>query len=312
VRASRDRILEKARLLEKETKQIEFKETFDADSPRHWCEIIKDVVAISNSGGGCILIGVRNDGTPSQFEHVSALNLEPAQVTDKIANYTGQQFAQFEVTSVERHGENVPALLIDGVPIPMVFIKPGTYDLGNGRQQRAFQAGAVYFRHGAKSEPGNNDDLRDAIEREIRRIRKSWLGNIRKVIRAPLGYEVWTLPPDVRIDTALTAAPIRITDEPNAPALRLETPDASHPFRQKEVVQIVNERLKGARTVNSYDMLCVRKVHAVNETKPQYYYRSKYGCAQYSMDFVNWLVASYEHDPSFFDKARAKCSSISK
>ena len=312
MRASRDKILERARLLEKETKQIEFKETFDVDSPRHWCEIIKDIVAISNSGGGCILIGVRNDGAPSELDSITALNLEPAQVTDKIANYTGQQFSLFEIMSVERHAQSVPALLIDGVQIPMVFIKPGTYDIGHGRQQRAFQAGAVYFRHGAKSEPGNNDDLRDAIEREIRRIRKSWLGNIRKVVKAPPGYEVWALPPDVRIDTALTAAPIRITDEPNAPALRLETPDTSHPFRQKEVVRIVNERLKGGTAVNSYDMLCVRKVYNINETKPQYYYRSKYGCPQYSMDFVNWLVASYEHDPSFFDKARAECGSISK
>jgi hypothetical protein len=65
-------------------------------------------------------------------------------------------------------------------------------------------------------------------------------------------------------------------------------------------------------TVNSYDILCVRKTYKINETKPQYYYRSKYGCPQYSMDFVNWLVASYKHDSSFFDKAREECSSINK
>lgn len=158
MRASRDRILERARLLEKETKQIEFKETFDADSPRDWCEIVKDIVAISNSGGGCILFGVRNDGTPSRRDHITAFSLEPAQLTDKIAAYTGQQFCQFEICSVDRRGHNVTALLIDAVHVPMIFIKPGTYDIGRGQQQKAFPIGTVYFRHGAKSEPGNNDD----------------------------------------------------------------------------------------------------------------------------------------------------------
>lgn len=312
MRASRGKILERAQLLEKETKQIEFKETFDVDSPRDWCEIIKDVVAISNSGGGCILIGVKNDGTLSQPDGISALSLDPAQVTNKIARYTGQQFSQFEIKWIERHGHKVLALLIDEVRMPMVFTKPGTYDVGDGRQQTAFQVGTVYFRHGAKSEPGNSDDLRDAIERELQKVRKSWLRNIREVVKAPPEHKVWALPPHVRVGTAPTATPIRITDELGAPAFRLETPDSSHPFRQKEVVQTVNQRLRGSRIVNGYDILCVRKVHQINETKPQYYYRSKYGSPQYSTDFVDWLVASYEHDSSFFDKAREKCSSISR
>lgn len=306
---SREKILQKAQSVDKETKEIEFKETFSADSTRDWCEIVKDIIAISNSGGGCILIGVKNDGASSDSCIVDTLNLDPAQVTDKIAKYTGQQFSQFEVKPIDRHGKKVLALLIDDAHVPIVFTKLGTYDIGGGRQHTAFQAGTVYFRHGAKSEPGNSDDLKDAIERELRRMRRFWLSNVRKIVNASPEYKVLALPPHVKLDAALTATPIRITDEPGAPALRLETPDTTHPLRQKDVIQAVNRRLEGKKTVNAYDIWCVRKVHGIDTAKPQYYYKPKFGSPQYSQAFVDWLVRSYEQDPSFFDKAREKYGS---
>ena len=46
------------------------------------------------------------------------------------------------------------------------------------KQKTAFSAGTVYFRHGAKSEPGTSEDLRASLERELDRIRSSWLDGI--------------------------------------------------------------------------------------------------------------------------------------
>jgi len=51
--------LDKARNAKRESKYIEFKERFDVNQSQYWCEIIKDIVAMANSGGGCILIGVK-------------------------------------------------------------------------------------------------------------------------------------------------------------------------------------------------------------------------------------------------------------
>jgi len=309
---SREKLFVRAQVVDKESKQIEFKERFDIDSARDWCEIVKDVVAMANSGGGCILIGVKDDGTPSEFDLTNIMDLDPAQLTDKIAKYTGQQFSGFEVKSIDRRGCKGLVLFIDGVPIPMVFIKPGSYEASGERHQVAFREGTVYFRHGAKSEPGDTSDLRDAIERELRRFRQTWLSNIKKVVIAPSGYTVQSLPSRVSVSSVPTTPPVRITDSLEAPAFRLETPDDTHPYRQKEVVQIVNSRLRGKRIVNSYDILCVRRVHKIDATKPQYYYKSKYGSPQYSEDFINWLVTSYEHDPSFFDEARQEYGKLVK
>jgi hypothetical protein len=308
----KDIMLDKAKSAKREANYVEFKEGFDVNSPRDWCETIKDIVAMANSGGGIILFGVRNDGTPSDFNVSLVPNLDPAQLTDRIAKYTGEQFSNFGITEIERNGHRVTLLLIYEVSIPMVFIKPGTYSVGGGKQEMAFGRGTVYFQHGAKSEPGNSNDIRKVIEREVERIRKSWLGNIRKVVKAPLGHTVQVLPPEVRVSIHPAATPIRIVDEPAAPAYRLETPDITHPHRQKEVIELINQRLGGGKIINSYDVLSVRRVYEIDGTKPQYCYNPKFGSPQYSDDFINWLIQRYEEDSLFFEKAREEYRRLKK
>ncbi len=204
------------------------------------------------------------------------------------------------------------AFLIGRVSIPMVFIKPGTYDIGGGKQKMAFGVGTIYFRHGAKSEPGNSNDIRNVIEKELDSIRKLWLDNIRKVVEAPPGSQVQILPLQV-VESALpSATPIRIVDDPNIPAYRKIDLDHSHPYRQKELIDAVNLRLGGKKKINAYDALCVRKVHQIDESKPQFYYKPKFGSPQYSDVYLEWLVSCYEKDNSFFDNARRNIESLVK
>jgi len=49
-------------------------------------------------------------------------------------------------------------------------------------RRNVFSVGTVYFRHGAKSEPGTSDDLRQFLEREIEATRRTWLDGIAKVV----------------------------------------------------------------------------------------------------------------------------------
>lgn len=82
-------------------------------------------------------------------------------------------------------------------------------------------------------------------------------------------------------------------------------PDHTHPFRQKEVVEQVNQRLGGRKTINSYDVQVVRKVHNVDSNQ-RFFYQSRLPnrSPQYSPQFVDWLVKQYEKAPGFFDRAR--------
>jgi hypothetical protein len=302
-----EKLLERALSAKKESKYIDFKAEFNSDSRRDLCELIKDIIAMANSGGGVILIGVKDDGTESSFDTQAVIGIDPAKITDQIAKFTGEQFSDFELRDVIRKDQQVVALLVSGVAVPMVFTEPGTYTLPDGKQQRtAFGRGTIYFRHGAKSDPGNTNDLRNAIEGELSRIRKSWLGNIKQVVEAPAGYKVKVLSPHAVMSTDDQAISIRLVDDTNAPTYRLESIDKTHPHRQKEVVQLVREKFDGSKNINSHDFFCVRKVYGIDESKPFYYHKPKYSSPQYSDEFVAWLIKSYEQNPSFFDEAKEK------
>lgn len=296
-----DRLLNKAKTAKRESKTIEFKQSFDIESSRDWLEIVKDIVALANTGGGAIVFGVRNNGTPSDFDATSLLGVDPAEITDKIAKFSGEQFASFTIEEVSRNGRKMAAFLIGSVPIPVVFNREGNYEGEGGQQKFAFRKGTVYFRHGAKSEPATTNDLRETVERELERIRSSWIGDIRKVVEAPKGSQIQVVSP-----TSLTgAARVRVTEDREAMPVQRLSPDQTHPYRQKETLEQVNKRLGGTRKVNSFDILCVRKVHGI-DTNHQYFYGPMYASPQYSDAFVDWLVSQQEKDSAFFDSCRAK------
>lgn len=292
----------------RESKYLDFKEKFDPNQARDWCEIIKDMVAMANSGGGIIIIGAKNDGTPSKEDISAVLQIDPAQITDKIVKYTGEQFDNFSIQEVDREEYKTGAFQVGGVSIPMVFIQPGTYDVGGGRQNTAFSRGSIYFRHGAKSEPGDTKDLEASFKKELEHVKKSWLGGIRKVVNAPTGYKVELLPPEVVESDLAGATPIRIVDDPTAPAYRKINPDNTHPHRQKEIVQFVNQRLGSKKTITPYDIQCVRKLYKI-DSRVMFYYKSKFASPQYSNAFVDWLIEQFDKDPEFFDKARQRYKS---
>ena len=293
-----------AKNAKRESKHIDFKERIDLDQLKDWVEIIKDIVAMANSGGGCILFGVKNNGDPSGWNVDSILHVDPAKITDKLSKYTGDQISDFEVKPIIRNGVEVAAIFISSSEYPIVFIHPGSYQTSSGRQDYAFAKGTIYFRHGAKSEPGNSRDMIDYIDRKVGELRKSWMVNIRKVVQAPKGYHIKILPPNIIESDDPTAIPIRITDDPNAPAYQKINPDLSHPYRHKELVALFNKTNEQIK-INRNDVQCVRKIHRIDSEHPEFFYKPKYGSPQFSNEFLSWLIQKSKEDPKFFENAKS-------
>ena len=291
-----------------ESASVDFKERFNPQSSKDWCEIVKDVIAMANSGGGCLVFGVRDDGSLTDWNPEPILKLDPATLTDKILRYTGRQFANFEIVKRNRAGRPIAMLVVGEVRVPIVFSKPGTYSVEGGRQKKAFAQGTVYFRHGAKSEPGTTDDLAEMLERRLKEERDHLLVNVRKVFQAPPGHGIVLVGNDEITNDEAVGAQIRLTNDPKAPAFRPTTPDIAYPFRQKEVVEEVNRRLVGQCEINAFDILCVRRTHRVDETKPEFFEKRKYSSPQYTQRFVDWLIEQYNADLDFFENARSVCS----
>jgi Putative DNA-binding domain len=222
-------LIQKALTAKRESKFIEFKQSFDSDKPGEWCELIKDLIAIANSGGGIIIIGLDNNGNPSGKPVDLIEKIDPSDISNKIIKYTGPTDMEFEIAFLKKKGYKLVAFVIQPVSIPVVFQKPGTYDIGAGKQNNAFSVGTVYFRHGAKSEPGTSDDIRRVVERQLEHIRKSWLKGVRKVVQAPHGSRIVTLGATADKGTSSLFdrnTKIRIVDDDNAIPVRL-TRDSS-------------------------------------------------------------------------------------
>lgn len=300
-----DELVKKGLSAKRESKYVEFKSEFDPASGEAWCDVIKEIVAISNTAGGILMIGLDNRGNPTGADVSAVRSVDPAVFTDKIRKYTGHQFTSFELVDCEKGGAHLLAIVVQRSDLPIVFEKPGTYAISSSEQRTAFSRGTVYFRHGAKSEPGITADLQSALERRLEMIRGDWLSGIRKVVYADPGSEIAVFPREV-IQTDLPGAPpIRLSDDPAAPVYRLESPDSAYPYRQKEVLREVNKRLTKGRKVNQYDLLSVRRVYNVNE-ETRFAYESKFASPQYSEAFVDWLVHQRERDPDFFERARRR------
>lgn len=284
--------------VEGESATVDFKSCFDPTSKQDWCELIKDIVAMANSGGGLIVVGVEDDGSPSDWDLTPLLSVDPADVTNRVHSYTEQHFAAFEVFSGQRRGHAVGVIKVGCSRIPIVFTAHGGYAVSGG-QKAAFVKGSVYFRHGAKSEPGTSEDLRGALERELEQVKGFWLDGIGKVMAAPAGSTVQILQhavthdPEaipVRLTTddgapvvgassvALRDTPeataIRLTTDENAPTLSVMQADKIYRYRQKELVKRLTERLDGV-SITGHDLQCVRRVHRVDDD-PLFSYQAQH------------------------------------
>src|SRR5271154_1771428 len=93
------KMVEKALTARRESKFIEFKQGFDTNSGAEWCEVIKDFVAIANSGGGIIVFGLGSTGEPVATDIRKIAALDPADVSNKIGAYIGS--SDFDVSIVD-------------------------------------------------------------------------------------------------------------------------------------------------------------------------------------------------------------------
>jgi predicted HTH transcriptional regulator len=122
----------------RESKAVEFKEQFLPNDPRQALEVLKDIVAIANSGGGVLAIGLNNAGESSGFDVKPVLDYDNAKYCDIVKKYTMQNFADFEIVEAKKNGQSVALFLINPPDSPLVFEKPGTYAVDDKRQQTVF------------------------------------------------------------------------------------------------------------------------------------------------------------------------------
>lgn len=263
-------IVEKASNASRESKQIEFKSAFDPSSNRDWCEIIKDIVAIANSGGGIIIFGISDEGSPSSESTECVSRIDLADIANKIGKYARWPDPQVEIVTIERHGSKFPAFHILPVNDLVVFEKPGTYEQIDGKQRTAFGQGTIYFRHGAKSETATSEDLRTFFNRRFNALRDSWIKQVKRVTKAPEGSKV-LVAPAVGFNEGSGLRAVRVVKDDSATPVTLtrNTDVATGTFLHEEVSEEIFNEINNVVDANRI----LRKGQKRFFLGPQVYYR---------------------------------------
>jgi hypothetical protein len=299
-----DKRISRALSARRESKNIEFKSEFNPAHAAASLEILKDIVAIANSGGGVIVVGLDNSGEPTGADVAPVIQQDHAKYCDLIHRYTLQNFSEFEVVEESKSGSPLALFVINAPDFPMVFQKPGQHAIDNNRQQRTvFGQGTLYFRHGAKSEHGTTDDLRAFFEKRMREIQEMFLGNIRQVVDAPRGSSLQVMSPAMAVPLAAQDLQVRVTNDPNATAVVAVDKGRLCPYRQKDVLRRLGERLPGGPMISSHDLVSINSAHNI-QNREEMCWKPDFSAKQYSDAYIDWIIEQIASTPHFLADAR--------
>jgi hypothetical protein len=277
---------------------VRLKRSFDQSSQQDWRELVRDIAAIANSRGGEILLRMRAE----------AIAITRMDVLRQLGEFSDSTFDDIELQSANLPDGAGMLVTIGPALFPIVFTNAGSYPDPSeaGKRIEVFSAGSIYFWHKDKSEPGGTGDLREFLERLVRRVRRRWLRGIRRVLKTPIDSMVQATTARKRakrnIEAAANLQPVRITTDPDAPALQPQDVERLYPWRQKDLLGELNARL-GRRALTTYDIQAVRRHHRLDE-RPDFVFHLLGAGRRYSPAAADWFIEQHARDPEFFAKAR--------
>jgi hypothetical protein len=264
----------------------------EISSPRAQLELIRDIVALANAGGGVIV------WAPDAALDVAAL-------VRSIETYTDQPAPAMRRAELAHEAVTRTALIVEPSDVPIVFAKAGAHG-ENGAAQILFAAGTIYFRHGAKSEPARRADLVRWRDRALHDAQRDRLAGSRKVVHAPAGHSVMVLPPSGVASAGGVSVEARISGRASAPSFVPRNAEEIWPHRQQGLLNAVNRHLPRSAWINGYDVMCVNRKYDVLKSRPDFAYKPHHlASPQYSSAYATWLVEHYQAYPAFFREARA-------
>jgi hypothetical protein len=147
-----------------ETENVERKRTIDLDERSDCLALVREVVAMANTSGGQIIIGVDDDGAVVGMQESSASKFDPARLSDVLDPFTSPDHVEVTV-SIERtdHAVIVRVDVPEHSDPPLVLARDGNYQRPGRAQKSAFKAGDVLVRRGTK------------VERAVRADYQRWL-----------------------------------------------------------------------------------------------------------------------------------------
>lgn len=139
----------------------DLKRSFDPQSPKAFLDLVKDVVALANSGGGRLVYG-RNDTEVFGLTEAAKFALDGAKVADLVDKYVSPAAVQIAHEIEEPlPGKTVVVLAIAPATSPLVIAQDGVWrPPGETYDKTVLRKGEIWVRHSSKNERVTFEDVR--------------------------------------------------------------------------------------------------------------------------------------------------------
>jgi predicted HTH transcriptional regulator len=158
-----------------ESAKLDYKRLYDPSDAKSRMQLVRHVIAMANTAGGYIVIGVDDDGTPVGVDPLLIGRLDEATIRTQIAGFTSTSIPLFVNNRISF--EDHALAIITVLPLDdriAVIAADGQYS-DAGRQTHAFRKGDVFVRHGSSSERWDQDDADSVLRRSARHQKQQWL-----------------------------------------------------------------------------------------------------------------------------------------
>ena len=173
-----------------EGRQQDYKLMFDPDNPEAKVDLVKNLVAMANAGGGQIVFG-RDEISIFGLDKATCQALDSARLIDIVTRYIKP--AQIEI-SHEIHqisGSYILTIYVGAAKYPIVMSRKGDWKGMNSRKERPlFLQGDIWIRHGSKTERITFEDMRAWFEQIRREERERILSRITHLVNLPDNAEI--------------------------------------------------------------------------------------------------------------------------
>ena len=162
---------ENGRILKRESKTLEFKESFNMNAIRNG-DLSKSIAAFANTRGGIIIFGVTD--SPRKAKGLMNTNFDDIQ-EEKLTEFLNSQFAPellIEAKTFNLDGKRFGAFIVkESINKPVICTQHGA----------KIKEGEIYYRYAGRSEKIKHAELLAILDEVKENERKKWMEHIQKI-----------------------------------------------------------------------------------------------------------------------------------
>lgn len=176
-----------------ESAKLDYKSDYDPSSTTHRVRLVKHVLAMGNTAGGYIVVGVDDDGTRKGLSPPALEKIDEATVRAQVSGFTPARIPIFVDTTLEYGGMHFAVVTV--LPLRDTLAIPNSD--GHCPEGPLFRKGDVLVRHGSASERWTQADA-DYLLRRISQAKKDdWVREFGADLRRLIVQEAGSTPPTV-------------------------------------------------------------------------------------------------------------------